>query len=178
MAAKVDNVEHLTQTASPENAFYFRNICGVYDLILFDADAPKVKEISITDHVLDLSGWVELIIPEVDPDEMTALFNNYDPNNASYMQTLAQYLNRVGYNVTEKGNTITLTMPEEGVQIGATQADATHFNIVLRPLACLNDYTITVTLEDGTVKTKEVSNPNHVVAPNTVKHIGYNLGNW
>lgn len=178
MAAKVDDVEHLSQTNDPENAFFFRNICGVYDLMLYDADGPSVKEISITDHALDLSGWVELIIPEVDPVEMQSLFNNYDPNNATYMQNLAQYLNRVGYNVTEKGNTITLTMPEEGVQIGTTQGDATHFYMILRPLACFNDYTITVTLADGSVRTKEVSNPNHVVAPNGIKHHGFNFGNW
>ena len=178
MAAKVDDVEHLSETENPEHAFFFRNICGVYDLLLYDADGPSVKEISITDHALDLSGWVELIIPEVDPVEMQSLFNNYDPNNATYMQNLAQYLNRVGYNVTEKGNTITLTMPEEGVQIGTTQGDATRFYMILRPLACFNPYTITVTLADGTVKTKEVSNPNHVIRPNGIKHIGFNLGNW
>lgn len=180
MAAKVDDVEHLSQTENPESAFFFRNICGVYDLMLFDANGPSVvKEISITDNTLNLSGWVELIIPEVDPVEMQSLFNNYDPSNAAYMQSLSQYLNRVGYNVSgpDKGNTITLTMPEEGVQIGTTQATATHFYMILRPLACSNGYTITVTFADGTVKTREVTS-NHTVAPNVIKHHGFNITNW
>ena len=178
MAAKVDEVEHLSETEEPENAFFFRNICGIYDMLLFDPEGPTVKEITITDHALHLSGWVELILPEVDPIEMTSLFNNYDPSNPTYLNRLNEYKNRVGYNVTDAGYSITLTMPEEGVQIGTTQGDATRFYMVLRPLACFNDYTITVTLADGTVKTKEVSNPNHVIRPNGIKHIGFNLGNW
>ena len=82
MAAKVDNVEHLsqTQTMNSETAFHFRNICGVYDLMLFDPNGPTVvKEITITDNSFNLSGWVEVILPEVDPVEMQSLFNNYDP---------------------------------------------------------------------------------------------------
>lgn len=179
MAAKVDNVAHLHETENPETAFYFRNICGVYDMMLFDPNGPTVvKEITITDNNFDLSGWVELIIPEVDPVEMQSLFNNYDPDNTAYMQTLAQYLNRVGYNVTEKGNTLTLTMPEEGVQIGTTQATATHFYMVLRPLALTNGYTIDIKFADGSTKTIDRSDRNHQVAPNVVKHYGYNLANF
>lgn len=179
MAAKVDDVEHLSETEDPEHAFFFRNICGIYDLILFDSNGPKVvEEISITDNNLDLSGWVELILPEVDPVEMQSLFNNYDPNNAAYMQSLAQYLNRVGYNVTEKGNTITLVMPEEGVQIGTTQAGAVHFYMVLRPLACGGEYTINVKYVGGEEKTIIRNNPAHMVAPNVMKHIGFNLANF
>ena len=178
MAAKVDNVEHLSETENPESAFFFRNICGVYDMMLYDPNGPTVvKEIKITDNSFNLSGWVELIIPEVDPVEMQSLFNNYDPSNPTYMARLNEYKNRVGYNVTEKGHTLTLTMPEEGVQIGTTQATATHFNMILRPLACSNGYTITVTLADGSVRTREVST-NHVVSPNGVKHHGFNLGAW
>lgn len=179
MAAKVDNVAHLHETENPETAFYFRNICGVYDMMLFDPNGPTaVKEITITDNNFNLSGWVELIIPEVDPVEMQSLFNNYDPDNTAYMQTLAQYLNRLGYNVTEKGNTLTLTMPEEGVQIGTTQATATHFYMVLRPLALTNGYTIDIKFADGSTKTIDRSDRNHQVAPNVVKHYGYNLANF
>lgn len=179
MAAKVDNVAHLHETENPETAFYFRNICGVYDMMLFDPNGPTVvKEIKITDNSFDLSGWVELIIPEVDPVEMQSLFNNYDPNNTAYMQSLAQYLNRVGYNVTEQGNTLTLTMPEEGVQIGTTQATCTHFYMVLRPLALTHGYTIDIKFADGSTKTIDRSDRNHQVAPNVVKHYGYNLANF
>lgn len=179
MAAKVDNVEHLAQTETPETAFFFRNICGVYDMMMFDPNGPTVvKEIKITDNSFDLSGWIELIIPEVDPVEMQSLFNNYDPNNTAYMQSLAQYLNRVGYNVTEKGNTLTLTMPEEGVQIGTTQATCTHFYMVLRPLALTHGYTIDITFADGSTKTIDMSDRNHQVAPNVIKHYGFNLANY
>lgn len=179
MAAKVDNVEHLAQTENPETAFQFQNICGVYDMMLFDPNGPTVvKEIKITDNNFDLSGWVELILPEVDPVEMQNLFRNYDPNNTAYMQSLAQYLNRVGYNVTEKGNTLTLTMPEEGVQIGTTQATCTHFYMVLRPLALTHGYTIDITFADGSTKTIDRSDRNHQVVPNVVKHYGFNLANY
>ena len=179
MAAKVDNVEHLAQTENPETCFWFRNICGIYDMMLFDPNGPTVvKEIKITDNSFDLSGWVELIIPEVDPVEMQSLFNNYDPNNTAYMQSLAQYLNRLGYNVTEKGNTLTLTMPEEGVQIGTTQATCTHFYMVLRPLALTYGYTIDIKFADGSTKTIDLSDRNHQVAPNVIKHYGFNLANY
>ena len=179
MAAKVDNVAHLHETENPETAFYFRNICGIYDMMMFDPNGPTVvKEIKITDNSFDLSGWVELIIPEVDPVEMQSLFNNYDPNNTAYMQSLAQYLNRVGYNVTEQGNTLTLTMPEEGVQIGTTQATCTHFYMVLRPLALTNGYTIDIEFADGSTKTIDLSDRNHQVAPNVIKHYGFNLANF
>lgn len=179
MAAKVDNVAHLHETENPETAFYFRNICGIYDMMMFDPNGPTVvKEIKITDNSFNLSGWVELIIPEVDPVEMQSLFNNYDPNNTAYMQSLAQYLNRVGYNVTEKGNTLTLTMPEEGVQIGTTQSTCTHFYMVLRPLALTNGYTIDIEFADGSTKTIDLSDRNHQVAPNVIKHYGFNLANF
>ena len=179
MAAKVDNVEHLAQTETPETAFFFRNICGVYDMMLFDPNGPTViKEIKITDNSFNLSGWVEVILPEVDADEMQNLFNNYDPSNPSYMQSLSQYIDRVGFNVTEQGNTLTLTMPEEGVQIGTTQATCTHFYMVLRPLALTNGYTIDIKFADGSIKTIDLSDRNHQVAPNVIKHYGFNLANY
>ena len=181
MAAKVDNVEHLsqTQTMNSETAFHFRNICGVYDLMLFDPNGPTVvKEITITDNSFNLSGWVEVILPEVDPVEMQSLFNNYDPSDPSYMQSLSQYVDRVGFNVTEQGNTLTLTMPEEGVQIGTTQAGAVHFYMVLRPLALTYGYTIDIKLADGSTKTIDMSDRNHQVAPNVIKHYGFNLANY
>ena len=181
MAAKVDNVEHLSQfqTMNSETAFHFRNICGVYDMMLFDPNGPTVvKEIKITDNSFNLSGWVEVILPEVDPVEMQSLFNNYDPNDPSYMQSLSQYIDRVGFNVTEQGNTLTLTMPEEGVQIGTTQATCTHFYMVLRPLALTNGYTIDIKFADGSIKTIDLSDRNHQVAPNVIKHYGFNLANY
>lgn len=179
MAAKVDNVEHLAQTETPETAFFFRNICGVYDMMLFDPNGPTVvKEIKITDNSFNLSGWVEVILPEVDPVEMQSLFNNYDPSDPSYMQSLSQYIDRVGFNVTEQGNTLTLTMPEEGVQIGTTQATCTHFYMVLRPLALTYGYTIDITFADGSTKTIDLSDRNHQVAPNVIKHYGFNLANY
>lgn len=178
MVAKVDNVEHLSQfqTMNSETACHFRNICGVYDMMLFDPNGPTVvKEIKITDNSFNLSGWVEVILPEVDPIEMQSLFNNYDPSDPSYMQSLSQYIDRVGFNVTEQGNTLTLTMPEEGVQIGTTQASATHFYMVLRPLALTNGYTIDIKFADGSTKTIDLSDRNHQVAPNVIKHYGFNL---
>jgi hypothetical protein len=179
MAAKVDNVEHLAQTETPETAFFFRNICGVYDMMLFDPNGPTViKEIKITDNSFNLSGWVEVILPEVDPVEMQSLFNNYDPSDPSYMQSLSQYIDRVGFNVTEQGNTLTLTMPEEGVQIGTTQATCTHFYMVLRPLALTYGYTIDIKFADGSTKTIDLSDRNHQVAPNVIKHYGFNLANY
>ena len=171
--------------------FFFKPIMGVLALKPYEAEPRKVTSIEIVDNAWMLSGLVELIIPEVDPTEMQALFNQFNPNNAAYMQRLNDYKVRVGYNVTDetitdpvteitthyvKGNSMLLTMPEP-VQLGTTADDTPVFNIVLRPLACCFGFHAIFTFEDGSVTDVDYSDWTRPIKPNTVSTKKVNLDN-
>lgn len=173
MAARVDNVDKVGDAD-----FYFRNICGVLGIKLYDGNGvANVTQIQVYDLNMNLSGWVEMIIPEVDPDEMISLFNNYSADPA-YLVELGQYLERVGYHATETSNHITLNMPDGGVQIGNTKATATQFYMVLRPLAMSQGAHIIVTYATGEVKDVYIPAGTINIAPNAIKRVSINLKNW
>ena len=129
-------------------------------------------------QAFELSGLVELIIPEVDPVEMMALFNNFDMNNPSYVARLQAYKTRVGYNVTDetiynpvdgttthyvKGNTMTLNIPG-GVQVGSSINNAPQ---------------IVFTFDDETTKTVDLNHYHGLcIKPNTVHVQGLNMDNY
>lgn len=173
MAAKVDNVDFVADAQ-----FYFQNICGVFAFKLWDANGvANVTQVQVYDLNMDLSGWVELIIPEVDPDEMISLFNNYSEDPA-YLMQLNEYRNRLGWHVTETSNHITLNMPDGGVQIGNTKATASQFYMVLRPLAMSQGAHVIVTYATGEVKDVYIPAGAITMAPNTIKRATINLANW
>lgn len=153
-----------------------KSICGVWKLQPYDnrVTPRTVTEIKIVaPH--HLSGWVELIVPEMDADEMMAMFNNFNATDPTYLATLAAYKNRIGYNVTDGGYSITMTMPEGGVQLGKTRQTTPSFNIVLRPLAMTFGADVTFTFSDGSQAVKHLD-PNVVnIIPNYVLSNGMNL---
>ena len=178
MAAKVDDVEHLS-----EASFDFKNICGILQLKPYEAAQRTVQSIEVVDNTFHLSGWVELIIPEVDPIEMRALFNAYNPSNEDYLRRLNEYKNRIGYNVTDAGYSVVLDcMGEEspnGVQLGSSKSNTPVFNIVLRPLALSNGFHLIFTFTDGTTKDVDLSSLTAVtITPNVIKPVSINLDSF
>jgi hypothetical protein len=175
---------HTTHDEAPNLAiadFQMKSICGVWKLQPYDNAQRRVTKIEITDPNMALSGWVELIIPELDYNEMMGMFNNFNPNSPTYMAQLAAYKERIGYSVTDGGNTITLNLPAEGVQLGKTRATTPTFSIVLRPAALMRDFDVVFTFSNGQTATKHIANGsaltpvNTVVCPNTIKSHGMNL---
>lgn len=161
--------------SSIDNAhFRFQNIMGVVRVRLTDdSDSPKaVRSIVYEDANFNVSGDVHLKVNEVDPNEMTALFNAYtDIENPP--ANLAAYIQRVGYYVDgdNKGKTMTLDCGANGVQLSGTRTD---FNIVLRPLANLGgDGTITVNFTDNTKIV--IDNYTKKVKPNVITNVSRNV---
>ena len=187
MAAKVDDVAHLADAD-----FTFKNLCGILSLKPYEANPRAVTEIQIIDNVFHLTGWVEVIIPELDPEEMLAMFNNYDMSNPSYMAALAAYKDRIGYRVYDvKGNyyqqnnlpynmigdNVTLKI-DAPVQLGTSKATTPAFNIVLRPLAFAQGGHIIFHFADGSVKDCEIGPSEYnkyIMKPNLMKSIGMNM---
>lgn len=176
--------------------FEFYGINGVLALKPYEAAQRTVKKIEIVDNAFCLSGLVELIIPEVDPVEMQALFDNYDMSNPTYVQRLNEYKTRVGYNVTGgtvynmltgnydtyvKGNRMTLNFPEgHYFQLAGNLADAqAHpIYIVLRPLAMSQGCHIIFTFDNGDVKDVDLSNVSRLIRPGRILKQNLNMDNF
>ena len=175
MAAKVtpEEAAHMS-----EANFAFKNIMGILELKPFEAAQRTVTSIEIVDNAFDLTGWVELIIPEVDADEMQALFNNFDMSNPTYVAALHEYMTRVGYSIEDEGNSVTLNIPG-GIQLGATKAETPAFNFVLRPLALSQGFHVIFTFDDGSQKDCDLSGVNLMMKPNVMKvNTGLNMDNY
>jgi hypothetical protein len=172
--------------------FEFYPICGVLALKPYEAAKRTVTKIEIVDNVFRLSGLVELIIPEVDPIEMQALFDNYDLTNPSYVAQLEAYKNKVGYNVTGEdvynmltgetdhyvmGKRMTLNIPG-GVQLGDSKDNTPVFNIVLRPLAMSQGSHIIFTFDNGDTKDVDLSNVSRLIKPGFVLKQNLNMDNF
>lgn len=167
-----------TEQVSIEDNFVlnYQPIMGALGLWLKTNGGEKVvKSIVYEDKLFNVTGDVHLKIHEIDPVEMTWLFNNYNPDNASYMQRLNNYLSVTGYFVdgVNKGKTITLDCGE-GVVINGTRKP---FYIVLRPLASYAGRTITVNFADGT-KVVIDDDINRKIAPNQIRNKEENVDNY
>lgn len=157
--------------------FPMQNIMGVLRLMPYEAAQRTVTQIKVIDNHFHLSGWVELIIPEVNAGELKALFDSYSQTDA-WMNAANAIKNRMGYNVTEGGYSITLNVPD-GVKLGATKATTTAFNIVLRPLALSQGFHIIFTFDDGSVKDVDCSAiHNFCIKPNIRLNLGLNMDNF
>lgn len=157
--------------------FQMRNIMGVLRLLPYENAQRTVTQIKVVDNHFHLSGWVELIIPEVNGDELQALFYSYSQTQ-EWMNAANAIKNRMGYNVTDAGMSITLNVPD-GVKLGATKASTPAFNIVLRPLALSQGFHIIFTFDDGTTKDVDASAiHNYCIKPNVRLNLGLNMDNF
>lgn len=171
MAAKTEDYAAIDQAH-----FTFQNIMGGVNFKLSTNQPNKVvSSIVFEDNIFNIAGDVHLKIDEVDPVEMTWLCNNYNPNNATYMQRLNDYIDAVGYFVDgdQKGKTITLDCGE-GVALTSTPKS---FYIVLRPLAMYGGFTATVNFTDGSHAVIATTYPN-TVRPNVIKRFTLNIDNF
>ena len=191
-AAKASRGTHMMG----DTYFKFEGIVGILRLYPYETAGRTVKSIQVVDNGFNLSGLVELIIPEVDPVEMQALFNAYNMDNPAYVTRLNNYIARVGYNVTDetiydpvsqttthyvKGNTITLNCvtPEtpNGLQLGTSQADAPAVNIALRPLACSRGFHLIFTFDDDTTQDVDLSHLHNAIKPGKVSNFPLDINN-
>lgn len=157
--------------------FPMQNIMGVLRLMPYEAARRTVTSIEIVDTHFHLSGWVELIIPEVNATELKNLFNSYS-ESTDWMNAANVIKNRLGYNVTDAGYSITLNVPG-GVQLGDTKASTPKFNIVLRPLALSQGFHIIFTFDDGSVKDVDLSGYTDIcIKPNVRRNQGLNLDSF
>lgn len=143
MAAKRDDINSLVDATFP-----FQPIMGILHLQLkTNGEERTVTSIVYEDNTFNVAGDVHMKIHEVDPVEMTWLFDNYDSSNPTYLARLNDYINTTGYFVdgAAYGKTMTLDCGE-GVVINGTAKD---FYISLRPLAFMNGATITINTTDG-----------------------------
>ena len=159
--------------------FQMQFVCGVIRLRPFEAAKRTIKKIEVIDNFFNLSGWVEVIIPEIDPNEMTTLFNGFNPTNTEWVAALEAWKTKTGYNVTgdanEIGKVITLTLPEAGVQLGDNKNNTPVFNIVLRPLALCYGCTFRITYADDSVKDCVIPANALKVKPNVTKTVNLDL---
>lgn len=168
MAAKDEEAHEFAQCFFP-----FRNIMGALSLRLYSPNGQIVKSIAVKDNKFNLVGTVTLKVNEVDPVYMTTLFRNYNESDPAYMAELAEYLGPDHLNYSLGGdvrNTVVLDCGAEGVELGATPAEATRFLIVLRPLALLEGGEITITFDDNTTKTFTSTKDNRI-SPNVIRNI-------
>lgn len=156
----------------------FKTIMGIMKIDMKSASSKVVDSIVYEDNMFNVTGRVHLKLHEVDPEELTTLLNNYNPNDNAYLTSLNAYIQRSGYfvddaNVAMKGKTITLDCGE-GVQLNPNTAET--FMITLRPLAAYAGYKLTIYFKDGThaqVSTT-ATGTDRMIRPNWIKPVNIN----
>lgn len=150
-----------------QESFFFKNICGLLCLRLYSPNNRQVSEIEVSDKDgKHLSGDVSLKIDKVNPVTLKALYQNYNPDNASYMQSLNDYIEESGYSVSNVGGLKLVC--DSPVQIGTTASTATCFYMTLRPLAFRKGFDLKVTCADGYVFNMSTTR-NQIIGPNVVR---------
>lgn len=165
-----------------DKEFAFKNIMGGLWLRLTDNQARTITSIVYEDNTFNVTGRVHLKIDEVDPDILTGLLNNYNPNDPTYLAELNAYITRSGYYVDDanaalKGKVITLDCGE-GVQLSANTAK--DFLITLRPLAMFDGCKITFNFAEGEPLVYEFAGgtpQQRMIKPNAFTRLIRNLSN-
>jgi hypothetical protein len=169
MAAKIDKAG---EGQIQNDNFAFRNICGILELKFYSPTGKTVTSIELTNKGdMSICGDVELIVPEVEPATMTSLFKTFvaDPEDAANIAEMNAYKQQVGYNVANATKTLTLNIPG-GKQLATTKAEANSFYFVLRPLALMNGFDVTLNFSEGEPKTIHSTAYNkNTIKPNTFR---------
>ena len=152
MVATVDDA-NLSQ-----GCFVFKSMMGVLQLQPYEFEPRIVTSIEVIDNAFNLNGEVTVNISGLGSKSST-IFDAMDGSK-------------------DGGNTMTLNMPDGGVQLGASKATTPKFNIVLRPVALYAGFHIIFTFDDGNVKDVEISSGVITIKPNTVTNVGLNLDNY
>lgn len=127
-----------------------------------------VDRIVITDPHTNLTGELDLKLPEVDPNEFTSLMNELATGNDNYASHLSTYLHKVGYHAhgenVPQGNSVTLNCNQ-----ALTYGQWTNFYIALRPGALYKGFTIDIYCDGSTTptytKTFTETDMHHLIKP-------------
>ena len=148
----------VNKTKLSQGRFVFESIMGVLQLQPYESAQRSVTKIEVIDNYINLTGEVEVIISELGA-KSSSIFDVMDGSKAG-------------------GHSVTLNIPDGGVQLGNTKATTPKFNIVLRPMAMYQGCHIIFTFDSGEVKDVDLSNIHRIVIkPNTVTNVGLNLDN-
>lgn len=163
---RVNNINNVT--------FKFQSIMGVFRLKYYTTGAVNtIKNIKVVDKAFDLTGDVNLMVDKVTSAGLTAMCNNYDPSDPDASATaIADYKEMIGYNVTNKGNVVTLDFGETGYTLSDDANNPSVFYIVLRPLALAHGYQVIITTMDDVehvVVDRDGPQPSKKMVPNTIK---------
>jgi hypothetical protein len=168
MAAKIDKAG---EGQIQNDNFAFRNICGILELKFYSPTGKTVTSIELINNDMNICGDVTLIVPEVEPATMTSLFKTFvaDPEDAANIAEMNDYKQQVGYYVENGTNTLTLNIPN-GKQLATEKANANSFYFVLRPLALMNGFDVTLNFSEGEPKTIHSTAYNkNTIKPNTFR---------
>ena len=113
-----------------------------------------VNKVEIYDNAFDLNGRVELYLPAVNMTTLQSLLDEYKAGDANFAADYADYvlgdLEWTPYNDGDNKMTLLCTYPgAEGVTL--TDADASWFYFMLRPLALSHGFTVKVYFTDNSV---------------------------
>ena len=149
----------------------FENLCGVLCVNLYSNTDITVKEITVTDHAVNIVGkvscWIDQIQNNSTNPSLRYFVNNYDGNETA----LYEYLhNTLGYMMESGKRTVKLNCGT-GVVLSKNQASPTKFYIVMRPLALTKGMTVHVDYEDadGPGEWEISSDRDNRILPNVVK---------
>ena len=160
MAAVSDYATNDLGTFHMQHIFGFVNI-GIAHNQTGDITVDKIV---ITDPHTNLTGELDLKLPEVDPNEFTTLMNELESGDANYASHLSTYLHRVGYHAHgTQGKSVTLNCNQ-----ALTYGQWTNFYIALRPGALYKGFTIDIYCNGSTSPTySHTFDPamNHLIKP-------------
>lgn len=169
MAAKINKAG---ENQLQNDQFAMRNICGILQLQFYSTEENKTVSSIVLENLgeMNITGDVNLKVPAVDPGAMTMLFTNIvaDPENEGYQSAIADFKDEAGYNVTNAGNTITLTNVNKTLSTNRNDPDSFYF--VLRPLALKDGFKVTINFTDNTSKTITSTKVNtNTIKPSTFR---------
>lgn len=134
---------------APASSFTLKHIFGICRLRLKGDSNKTVEAIRVVDKAFNLHGTVSMKLHEVDPDQFTGFINNFNPDNASYMEGLNGYLTELGYESNPSATEPNiLTLNCSGKNIVLNETTPTVFYLVVRPGAFAKGFKIQVKYEN------------------------------
>lgn len=135
--------------------FNMEHIFGYLNVAIYNKTGENSKQVSsieVTDAQWNLTGDLELQISEVEASDFTALMNLCESTNAgpAYLTALTNLVNKIGYNATPVGKTVTMNCNNFNLPNNQYQ----YFLISLRPGALYQGFTVKINYSDNTYSKK------------------------
>ena len=158
-----DALSMACSVSAPTSSVNMKHIFGICRLRLKGDSSKTVEEVRVVDNAFNLHGSVSMKLHEVDPDQFTGFINNFNPDNATYMEGLNTYLQTLGYESTPSANDPKiLTLNCSGKNITLNENTQTVFYMVVRPGAFAKGFKIQVKYvgDDTYYETTQYANGN------------------